>query len=84
MNEEQVAFALCKQVVKAAKGAPNFRHVTTIITRAMWQVYLRGTGHPETDEPNEEVAFSKRRSVDGSKTIVLDVPGMWAVSRLTL
>ena len=84
MTEERVAFELHRQVAKAAHGVQNFKYVTTIITRAMWQVYLRGTGLPETDEPNDEVEFSKSRRMAGSKTIVVDVPGMWAVSRLMI
>lgn len=82
MTEERVAFELHRQVAKAAHGQ-NFHHVTTVITRAMWQVFLRGIGLPDTEEPNNETEFGKARRVQGSRTIVLDVPGMWAVSRLT-
>lgn len=83
MTEERVAFELHRQVAKAAHGK-DFHHVTTVLTRAMWQVFLRGIGLPEGDEPNAEVGFDKARRVAGSRTVVLDVPGMWAVSRLTV
>lgn len=81
MTEERVAFELHRQVAKAAHGQ-NFHHVTTVITRAMWQVFLRGIGLPDSEEPNAEMLLSKARRVAGSRTVVLDVPGMWAVSRL--
>lgn len=83
MTEERVAFELHRQVSKAAKGH-DFHRVTTVLTRAMWQVFLRGIGLPDTEEPNNSTEFGKARRVQGSRTIVLDVPGMWAVSRLTL
>lgn len=81
MTEERVAFELHRQVSKAAHGQ-NFHLVTTVITRAMWQIFLRGIGLPENEEPNSETLLSKTRRVAGSHTVVLDVPGMWAVSRL--
>lgn len=83
MTESFVAFKLHEQVAKASKGH-DFHRVTTVLTRAMWQVFLRGIGLPDTEEPNNESDFGKSRRVQGSRTIVLDVPGMWAVSRLTL
>lgn len=83
MTEERVAFELHRQVAKAAHGQ-NSHHVTTVITRAMWQVFLRGLGLPDTNEPNNETLLSKTRRVAGSHTVVLDVPGMWAVSRLNV
>ena len=83
MTEATVARVLYEQVATAAKGNDHHR-VTTVVTRAMWQVFLRGIGLPETEEPNNETGFGKSRRVQGSRTIVLDVPGMWAVSRLTL
>jgi hypothetical protein len=81
MTEAQVAHVLHLRVAEAAKGKDH-HHVTTIITRAMWQVFLRAIGAPETDEPNQEINIGKARRVAGSRTVVLDVPGMWAVSRL--
>jgi hypothetical protein len=82
MTEERVAFELHRQVAKAAHGQDH-HHVTTVLTRAMWQVFLRGIGLPDHEEPNAETLFSKARRVAGSHTVVLDVPGMWAVSCLT-
>ena len=79
------AFVVCKlheQVSNASQGH-DFHRVTTVLTRAMWQVFLRGIGLPDTEEPNNSTEFGKARRVQGSRTIVLDVPGMWAVSRLT-
>lgn len=82
MTEAFVVTKLHEQVSHASQGQ-DFHHVTTVITRAMWQVFLRGIGLPDTEEPNNETGFGKSRRVQGSRTIVLDVPGMWAVSRLT-
>lgn len=81
MTEERLAVRLHHQVQAASQGHEFYR-VTTVITRAMWQAYLRGTGRPETDEPNEETNVHQARRVAGSYTVVVDQPGMWAVSRL--
>ena len=82
MTEEHLAVRLHHQVQDASKGH-DFHQVTTIITRAMWRAYLRGTGRPETDEPNQSPNVHQSRRVAGSHTIVVDQPGMWAVSCLT-
>jgi len=82
MTEEALAWNLHSQVTKAAQGH-EYRHVTTYITRPMWQAFLRGIGLPDTDEPNEDPCFDKARRVAGSRTVVVDKPGMWAISRLT-
>ena len=83
MTEATVARALYEQVAHAARGHGHHQ-VTTVLTRAMWQVLMRAYGMPEDSEPNEEVNCHKARRVAGSRTFVVDVPGMWAVSRLTL
>lgn len=83
MTEATVARVLYEQVATAAKGNDHHR-VTTVVTRAMWQVFLRAYGLPENAEPVQSANCHQARSVAGSLTFVLDVPGMWAVSRLTL
>lgn len=83
MTEATVARALYEQVTKAAQGQDHHR-VTTVLTRPMWQVLMRAYGMPEDSQPNEEVNCHKARRVAGSRTFVVDVPGMWAVSRLTI
>ena len=83
MTEAIVARTLYEQVALASKGNDHHQ-VTTVLTRAMWQVLMRAYGMPEDSEPNEETNCHKARRVAGSRTFVVDVPGMWAVSRLML
>jgi hypothetical protein len=77
MNDFDILRALVMQVMNATPKGKNERDVTTLITRPMWKAFCRAAGMPKNCSPS---IWPKTRLVCGSKTIVLDVPLMFAVS----
>lgn len=76
-----VRLALIKQVMDA-RGGQSEVNVRTVISRPLWRLWLEATGSSPDDEPTDwRPDFSCRR-VYGSETVVIEHPGLWAVSEL--
>lgn len=83
MKDTDIQRALMHQVYRAQQCLPsqeNERNVTTLITRAMWKIWLRACGRPETDEPTDWLGIEETRRVYGSRTIVIESEALWSVS----
>jgi len=81
MSEDlsEIMRALINQVTKAADGDVE-RNVITFITRPMWVAWCRAVGSPEDSEPTDWLGIDKTHRVYGSKTIVIEKPGMESMS----
>lgn len=71
MTDDTILRHLIHQVQKAAKGS-NEREVTTVLTRPMWQSFLRAVDLPEYIEPTgwNGLDHMKTARVFGSETFV--------------
>lgn len=72
--------ALIAQVTKAAAGGSEL-NVVTRISRPMWRMWNEANGHHPDTEPTAWLGQDLTRRVYGSETIVVDDPGLWAVSK---
>jgi len=52
-----------------------------MITRPMWNAFLRGVGVPEDSEPTEWKGAHGTIRVWGSETIVVESQEMWSYSK---
>lgn len=79
MTDREIMCALIGQVAHAAAGKSE-TSVTTIITRPMWNAFLRATGSPENSDPTAWKWPKETHRVYGSETIVVDSEEMASVS----
>lgn len=82
VSDQQIVSALINQVAKAA-GGDSERNITTLISRPMWNAFLRGIGEPEDSAPTDWLGLEKTIRVYGSKTIVIDRDDFWSLSTKT-
>jgi len=71
--------ALIKQVLTAANGG-NEQGVVTVITKPMWQAFLRATGGNPKQKPTKMLGVGNTFRVYGSHTIVVESTQMKSFS----
>lgn len=71
--------ALIGQVTMAAAGDTEL-NVITYITRPLWRQFNQTLGEVKDVEPTPWLGIGKTHRVYGSETIVVETPGLWAVS----
>lgn len=78
-TDREIMCALIGQVAKAASGNAE-TSVTTIITRPMWNAFLRAVDAPCDTNPTPWLGIEKTFRVYGSETIVVEGEEMASVS----
>lgn len=78
-SDEEITIALVNGVQMAANGDTE-QSVTTILTRPMWNAFLRYIRKPEDSEPTDWLGMVATNRVYGSRTIVVEGDEMKAVS----
>lgn len=78
-TDERIARDLIAQVAACVRPYRTEEDVTTVITRPMWNAFLRFSGVPENTPPTEWKGKGTVR-VYGSKTVVVESGDMAAVS----
>lgn len=81
MNDDSIMRALVAQVSAAVprKSGGSEQDVTTLITRPMWEAFLRAVGEPPGTEPSPEWSKTAVR-VYGSCTVVFEAEHMASIS----
>lgn len=79
MTDTEIMCALIGQVASAANGRSE-REVKTLITRPMWNAFLRSIGAKENAVPTEWRGIHRTIRVYGSETIVIESDEMASVS----
>lgn len=79
MKDLDIVAALVNQVRFAVPQGGTERDVVTIITRPMWQGFLRGINESADAEPTDWLGHETFR-VNGSLTIVIEREESYAVS----
>lgn len=80
MTDDEILCALIGQVADAARPCHSELEVTTLITRPMWNAFLRATKTPENTAPTAWLGIGKTHRVYGSETIVVERADFASVS----
>jgi hypothetical protein len=78
-SDQAIMLGLISQVQRAARGASEV-HVTTLISKPMWEAFCRATGMPKNSKPTEWLGIHKTKRVFGSETILVKSRAHFAIS----
>lgn len=80
---DEIVPALCEGVLQAVRTGPHGiteQSVVTLISRPLWKRWCLACGDPVTCEPTDWLGAHQTYRVFGSRTVVIEDAGYWAVS----